>query len=66
MSVGLPLMKNVLKTLAKSVLVSSRLTAAALATYTAVQQKKFWIGDDCTDNFKQRINTYLVRKGFCD
>ena len=53
MTVGLPLMKNALTALAKSVLISLGLTAAT-STKDAVIQKKhfFWIGDDYTDNFK--------------
>ena len=36
---GLPLMKNVLKTLAKSILIPLRLTAAALAANAGIHQK---------------------------
>ena len=39
-----PLMKNVLKTLAKSVLIPLGLTAAASATDAAIQKKLFWSG----------------------
>ena len=38
---GLPLMKNVLKPLAKSVLIPSGLTAAASATDAAIHKKMF-------------------------
>ena len=38
---GLPLMKNVLKPLAKSVLIPLGLTAAALETHTAIHKKMF-------------------------
>ena len=38
---GLPLMKNVLKSLTKSVLISLRLTAAASGTNAAVYKKMF-------------------------
>ena len=41
MTIGLPIMRNVLKPLAKSVLVLLRLTAAASATKAAVQMKSF-------------------------
>ena len=39
MKVGLTLMKNVLTTLAKSVLIPFRLTAAASATNAAIRKK---------------------------
>ena len=38
---GLSLMKNLLKALAKSVLIPSELTAAASATDAAIQKKNF-------------------------
>ena len=41
MSVGLPLMKNVVIPLAKSILVLLRLTAAASETDAAIQKKIF-------------------------
>ena len=41
---GLPLMKNVLKPLAKSVLIRLGLTAAASLTYSAIQKKAFKYG----------------------
>ena len=41
MSVGLPLMKNVVIALAKSILVPLRLTAAASETDAAIQKKIF-------------------------
>ena len=53
MNIGLPLMKNVLTPLAKSVLVSLGLTAAASAI-DAATQKKFYVRDDYTDNLKRR------------
>ena len=46
---GLPLMKNVLKTLAKSVLISLGLTAAASETDAAIHKKMFGYG---TTNFQ--------------
>ena len=42
--VGLPLMKNVLPPLAKDVLISLEVTAAALATDAAIQKKVFRLG----------------------
>ena len=50
---GLPLMKNLLKPLAKSVLIPLGLTAAS-ATDAAVHKKNVWIGNDYTDNVKRR------------
>ena len=47
----LPLMKNVLRPLTKSVLIPLGLTIAASATGAAIQ-KKFWIKDDQTDGLK--------------
>ena len=44
MTTALPLMKNVLTPLAKSVLVSIGLTAAASATDAAIQNKTFGSG----------------------
>ena len=41
MSVGLPLMKNVVKPLAKSILAPLRLMAAASETDAAIQKKTF-------------------------
>ena len=41
---GLPLMKNVLKPLAKSVLIPLGLTATASATDKVIQKKIFWSG----------------------
>ena len=49
----LPLMKNVLRPLAKNILILLGLTAVALATDEAIQKKKICIGD-YTDNFKRR------------
>ena len=49
---GLSLTKNVLKTLAKSVLIPLELTAAVSATDAAIQKKNFWIWFDYTDNLK--------------
>ena len=42
---GLPLMKNVLKPLAKNVLISLGLTAAASATDAAIHKKMFGSGN---------------------
>ena len=41
---GLPLMKNLRKPLAKSILIPLRLTAAASATDTGIHQKMFGSG----------------------
>ena len=49
---GLLLMKNVLKSLVKSVLIPLELIAAAAATDAAFQEKNFWIRYDYTDNRK--------------
>ena len=54
---GLPLMKNLLKPLAKSVLIPLGLTAAS-ATDAAVHKKNVWIGNDYTDNVKRRNEWY--------
>ena len=44
MSVGLPIMKNVLTSLAKNLLVLLGLTTVASATDTALQNTIFWLG----------------------
>ena len=44
MSIGLPLMKNVLAPLAKSTLIRLGLTAAASAIHAAVKNKIFGLG----------------------
>ena len=51
---GLPLMKNVFKPLAKSVLITLGLTAAASPTDAAIQKtkKNVWIWHSNIDNFK--------------
>ena len=54
MRVGLTLMKNVLASLAKSVLISLGLTALASATDAAIFWKNLWIRDGYTNNLKQR------------
>ena len=52
---GLPLMKTLLKPLAKSVLILLGLTAAVSATYAAIQKKKnFWIWYDNINKFELR------------
>ena len=43
-------MENVLKLLAKSVLMSLRLTEMVSATDAAIQKEHFWIRFDYTDN----------------
>ena len=52
--IGLLLMKNVLKPLAKSVLKPLELTAAASATNVAIQRKNFWSG--MTASMNEEIN----------
>ena len=50
---GLPLIKNVIKPLAKSVLIPLGLTAAASAADTVIQkQKKTWFWNNNFNNFK--------------
>ena len=56
MKTGLLLMKNILTTLVKSVLVTLRLTAAASVTDAAIQKIQFWIENDKIDIFKWRFN----------
>ena len=50
---GLPLMKHVLKPLAKSVLTSLGSTPAVSATDAAIHKKYFWILYDIINNFKR-------------
>ena len=58
MKVGLPLIKNVLKPLAKSVLIPLGLTTSASAAAADVQEIIFWNWDNNIDNFKQRSRRY--------
>ena len=64
MRAALPLMKNVLTPLAKSVLMLLALTKAVSATDTSIQKKTFGWGrpsdllTDYTDNFKQKNGWY--------
>ena len=46
-----PLIKNVLKTLAKSVLIPLGLTAAAISNRCSYSKEPFWIGYDNINNF---------------
>ena len=56
-------MKNVLKQLAKSVLIPLGLTAAASPTDAAIQKKKkLWTTHDYTDNRKSRNKLYYAKK----
>ena len=55
---GLPLIKNVLELLAKSVLIQLGLTAAAPATDAAIP-KCFWIRYDYTDISNEEINDIM-------
>ena len=50
----LPLMRNVLKSVAKSVFIPLGLTAAASPTDAAIYKKNIWIGYDYTENLKWR------------
>ena len=49
---GLLLMKNLLKPLAKSVLIPLQLTVSASATDAAIKKENFWIGYDYAYNLK--------------
>ena len=49
---GLPLIKNVIKPLAKSVLIPSGLTAAASAADAEIQKKNTWFWNNNFNNFK--------------
>ena len=54
-----PLMKNVVTSLAKIVLITLRLTvAASAACRCSYSRENFWIGGDCTDNFEQGNGRY--------
>ena len=55
---GLPLMKKVLKQLANSVLIPLGLTAAATATYAAIQKKLF--GSSCRLDLAPRMATIII------
>ena len=62
MTVGLPLIKNEITPLAKSVSITLGLTSAATATDAAIQKKNLWIGasvrlstaSNCTDNLRRK------------
>ena len=49
---GLPLIKNVIKPLAKSVLIPSGLTAAASAADAGIEKKNAWFWNNNFNNFK--------------
>ena len=49
---GLPLIKNVIKPLAKSVLIPLGLTAAASAADVGIQKKNTWFWNSNFNNFK--------------
>ena len=49
-------MKNVLKPLAKSLLIPLGLTAEVSATDVAIHKKNIWIGHDYTNYFKWRYD----------
>ena len=56
---GLPLIGNVLKSLAKSILIPLGLTAAASATYAAIHQKMFGSGNTKLIIFNEEINDIM-------
>ena len=56
---GLPLMKNILKPLAKSVLIPLGLTAVALATDAAIYKKMFGSGTTTLIISKKEMNDIL-------
>ena len=49
---GLPLIKNVIKSLARNVLIPLGLTAAASATDAGIQKKNTWFWNNNFNNFK--------------
>ena len=49
---GLPLIKNVIKPLAKSVLIPLELTAATSAADAGIQRKNTWFWNNNLNNFK--------------
>ena len=55
---GLPLIGNVVKQLAKTVLIPLGLTASASAIDAYIYKKNVWIGYDHTDNLKWRNECY--------
>ena len=58
MKAGLPLMKNVLTPLAKSVLIPLRSIAAAQSNRYSYYKENLWIGGGYTDNLKWRNERY--------
>ena len=56
---GLPLMKNVLKPLAKNVLISLGLTAAASTTDAAIHEKMFGSGVTTLISLKEEMNDII-------
>ena len=56
---GLPLMKNVLKALAKSVLITLGLTAAAAATDATIHKKMFGSGNTILIISNEEINDMM-------
>ena len=56
---GLPLMKNVLKPLAKSVLITLGLTATVSATDKVIQKKIFWSGMTTFIIFNEEMNEII-------
>ena len=59
LKIGLSLMKYLPMPLAKSVLITLGLTAAASAIAAAIQKNIYmWISNNCTDNLKWRNERY--------
>ena len=58
MTAGLPLLKNVITTLAKSVLIPLGVTVGASATDADIPKKKLWIRNNCF-NLKWRNGKIL-------
>ena len=56
---GLPLIKNLLKPLAKSILLPLELTAAVSATDAAIQKKMFGSGSTPSTIFNEEINNIM-------
>ena len=56
----MPLIGNVLKILAKSVLIPLRLTTAALATNAAIHKKMFTSGRRCPSDLALRNMTIII------
>ena len=66
LKISLPLMKNVLKSLAKSALVPFGLTAAASATYAGIQKKVFGSGMTTLVISNDEMNDVLLINGLSE